>query len=181
MALHQREQLAHHLGTETALRADLAHQDSDVALERPQVGRAVVVGEVPDGPREHRRIGHGKAERDPLEPLERHRVEPADRAEVEQPEGAGGVDEDVARVRVGVVEAIRQDLAEHRAEEAVGELVPRDAAGVDRLAVRHGPARHGLHHQDAIGGERGVDGRDGEPGVVRPVLAQAAPDDASCP
>ena len=128
---------------------------------------------MPDGPREQRRIGHREAQGDPLEPLERHRVQPADGAEVEQPEGPAGVDENVAGVGVGVVEAVVQDLAEHRAEETIGELAPRDAAGVDRLRVGDGPAGDRLHHQDPIGRERGVDGGDLDAHVIRPVLAQA--------
>ena len=74
---------------------------------------------------------------------------------------------------VGVVEAVVEDLAEHGREQAVGEIPPRHAAGVDRVGLGDRPADDRLHHQDALGRERDVDGRHLDPDVVRPVLAQA--------
>ena len=46
--------------------------------------------------------------------LERHRVEVAHRSEVEEPQRPLRVEEEVPRVRVGVVGALVQDLVEER-------------------------------------------------------------------
>ena len=61
------------------------------------------------------------------------RVEPADRAEVDEPERAVVEHEDVARVRVGVEEAEPQHLVERRAQQLLGE---RAAVDVRRVELR---------------------------------------------
>ena len=58
------------------------------------------------------------------------------------------LEQDVAGMRVGVVVAVREDLAEERAQQAAGELVALDRDAVDPPRIGERPALDLLHHQD---------------------------------
>ena len=116
--------MAHRLRVEAAGSEALAQHQADVGLE----GAAVAA------PRRHRRGGWWpraeddrvvqlEADRHLLQRLEHHRTQPADGAEVEEPEAPRTVDEDVPWVRVGVVHAVAQHLVEERVQEATGQHV----------------------------------------------------------
>jgi hypothetical protein len=72
----------------------------------------VVAREVAHRAGKEARVLGRDADGDAAQALEADRVEAADRTEVEQPDRARGVDEQVPRVRIGVVQAVGEDLAE---------------------------------------------------------------------
>ncbi len=73
----------------------------------------------------HHGVVELEADRQLLQRLEHQRVEVADGAEVEEPEHAVGVDEDVPGMGIGVVRAVVQDLVEEGRSAAAGESVGR--------------------------------------------------------
>ena len=107
-----------------------------------------------------------------LHRLEDHRVEPADGAEVEEPQRALAVHEDVPRVRVAVVQPVAQHLLEERAQQPGGQDLRRDWRGRDRRGVGHGLPVDLLHDEHPARGERLVDDRSGDAILVLQVLQE---------
>ena len=88
------------------------------------------------------------------------RVEPTDRAEVDEPERAVGEDEHVSRMRVRVEEADAQYLVEHAAQQLVGEGVLVDLRGGELGRVGHGEALEALLDDEAACTQLRIDLRD---------------------
>ncbi len=106
--------------------------------------------------------GHG--EQQPAQPGLLQRVQPADRAEVDQGQLPVAQDQDVARVRVGVEGALQHHLAEYGAEQAAGQAVPvRAGPGQHRVGVADADAVQVLHDQHPAGGPLPVHDRDPDP------------------
>ena len=64
----------------------------------------------PHSASQHRRIAQRESERHLLQSLERDRVDPPHRTEIDEPQRAATVHEDIPRMRIGVIDAIDQDL-----------------------------------------------------------------------
>ena len=60
----------------------------------------------------------------------------SDHAEVHERDPTAGLDEEVARMRVGVEEAELQQLAQERTHRRLGDATPRDARAVQRREMR---------------------------------------------
>jgi hypothetical protein len=88
-------------------------------------------------------------------------------------------EQDVPRVRIGVEEAVLEDLAQERAEQTPRELraVRRDR--IDRRNVAQGPPLDLIHHQHSRGGQRGMHRRNGDAGVPPRLTRSRAPAAAS--
>src|SRR6185503_10302676 len=99
----------------------LAEHEADVGLEGAAVVQLVAASEPLTGARQDDRVVQLEADRHLLHRLEDHRAETTDGAEVEEPECAASVDEDVSRVWVGVVETVAQHLIEERLQQSRGE------------------------------------------------------------
>jgi hypothetical protein len=95
-------------------------------------------------------------------------VEHPDHAQVEQVEPVVVAPEQVARVRVGVEEALGQHLAVEGLEQLTRRLLPPPP----RRGVTQRPALDLIHDEQAPGGELVVHGRNAEPRVRRDHLAQ---------
>ena len=78
------------------------------------------------------------------------RVEPPDRAEVDEPEAAVAEREDVARMRIGVEEPDPQHLLERGAQQLLGERLPVDARGVELRDLSDGEPLELLLHEEAF-------------------------------
>ena len=107
-------------------------------------------GDRHDRPAEQGGIVQLRREQHAAERLQGDGVEHAGRTEVEQREGAVGLDEDVAGMRIGVEHAVGEHLPEERREQPVGELVARHRHRVDRRGVGDRAARHLLEHEHAV-------------------------------
>ena len=88
------------------------------------------------------------------------RVEPAHRAEVDEPERAVTEDEDVPRMRVGVEEAVAEHLVEHRAQQPLGEESAVAAPLSGLLGIGNGHPFEPLLDEEPVGAEIAVDLRD---------------------
>ena len=88
------------------------------------------------------------------------RVEPADRPEVDQSEGAVGEGEDVPRMRIGVEEADPEHLFERRAKQLFGELRAVDAGSLERVRVGQRETVEALLHEQPARAEVSVHLRD---------------------
>ena len=87
-----------------------------------------------------------------------------DQAEVEQGQLVVGGDEDVARVQVGVHEAVLEDHLQQRLEAEARDPLGIGAGRAGRQDLRAGDEAHG---QDALGGQR-LDRPPGRPRPARP-------------
>ncbi len=112
---------------------------------------------------------HQLAETQPL-----LQVELAHHPEVDEGEHAGvEVDEQIARMRIGVEEAVHRQLLDERAECVAGDLVAVEAGRLDRLDVADLDALDELLGDDLGGREVGVDGRHVHAGQGLHVLGEA--------
>ena len=86
-----------------------------------------------------------------------HRGEPSDHAEVDYREAIAGEVIDVARMRIGVEEAVDQDHAQHRVRAARGEELALEPGCVDRRQVGPGDSVDVLLHVHHLARVLGVD------------------------
>ena len=87
------------------------------------------------------------------------RIEPADRAEVDQPERAVREGEDVARVRIGVEEPDPEHLVDRGPQQLLGQRVAVEPGRVQLIDVRQGPAVELLLDEHAARAEFAVHAR----------------------
>ncbi len=173
---HHVEHLADQLRVDPAALLEVGERGGEIVFEGAQVHDAVLAGEVAHGAGERIAVPRGDAERDPAQALQRPSVEASDSAEIEQPDRAGGVDHDVAGMRVGVVERVVEHLPDERRQHPPSELGARDGRLLERALVADRVADHLLHRQEAIRRQGRVDGRNGDPHVARSSLAQTHAD-----
>ena len=172
VALHHFEHQAHRLRVEAARADAFSEHQPDVRFERATVAAFVAAREVHGRPRQDDRVVQLEPDGHLLQRLEHQRAEPPHRPEVEEPEQTCGVDEDVPRVRVGVVEAVAQHLVEERLQEARRQHIGGLGRGCDRGAVGHGDTVDLLHHQHPSGRQRLVHLRRGDAVVTLEVLEE---------
>lgn len=109
-----------------------------------------------DAQREHRscypiRVLSGERDQQRAQLLAQAVVELADHAEGDDPQPASLLDEEVARVRVGVKEAVLEDHLGGHSGRQLGERVAVDAGLVERVGVVDLDAADTLEGQDAGG------------------------------
>ncbi len=99
------------------------------------------------------------------------RSEPPHNAEIDRDEPAGIVDEQVARMHVGVEEAVAQRMAQERLQQSAPEMFEVEARGHEARAVGQRRGADPFEGEHVLGGAVPVDRRDAEirivPGVVR--------------
>ena len=99
-------------------------------------------------------------------------IEPAHDAEVDGDEVAGGIDEQISRVQIGVKEAVAKHLVEDRAGRLFDNRVEVVAGGDQRLALVDGDALDAFEGQHAAGGAPPIDLGNAEALVSGKILAQ---------
>ena len=99
-------------------------------------------------------------------------VEPPHDAEIDRSDGAVGQDEEIARVQIGVKEAVAEHHGEERGRRLANEIARLDAGGENALLVVDRQAADAFGGQHAPAGARPVDARHPEVFVAGEVLGQ---------
>ena len=97
-------------------------------------------------------------------------VHGADHAEVDESDPTVGLDEEVARVRIGMNEAVLEDHAEHRGHRAMGEQAAIDSRSVDPGPVVDLQPPQPFEDENPCGAQLSMDRRD----VNREIAGEAA-------
>jgi hypothetical protein len=101
------------------------------------------------------RVAAVERQQQPLQRRPQRGVQPADRAEVQQPQAPVGQQQDVARVGVGVEDPVEHDLAQQDVQQGPGQRVAVEAAlGERRPGGGQGRAVQPLHDQHPLGAAR---------------------------
>ena len=156
----------------------VGQQPSEGALQLVGRRRVGELGDPLDTVAEQADVAPGEGDHDVDDGGLLDRVEPSDRAEVDQAEPAVGEDEHVARVRIGVEHADADDLVEGGAQQNVGEGLTIHGGLRQPTDVGDRDSFEALLDEDPSRREMSVHGRDPHRRVVR---ASGRPSRASRP
>ena len=145
-------------------------QRPDRPLQRLLVQVVGPGGHLEQGVGERGRVAPVQGEQQPLQRGAQPGVQAADRAEVDQPQPPVVEQQDVARVRVGVEDAVDDDLPQHAVEQVTGEPL---AIGVGRGGLAQRRAVEPLHDQHLLGAQVVMDARDHHARAALAALAAA--------
>ena len=113
--------------------------EPDVPLQRPAVGRIVASRGLPRGEGHHDGVVQLEADRQLLQRLEHQRVEVPDRSEVEEPQHALAIDEDVPGMRDRrQVRPVADDLIEEGDQQPPRQRARRFTATPHSAVIGHG-------------------------------------------
>ena len=162
------ERVGRHLGgvLHRTVEVEVARErvEVDVGRERTEVAQRDELTALVAGGAEHQEAQEREALR---------LGEPTGHAEVEQRGAAVGLHDEVAAVQVAVEDAVDHRALERRDEPRLQERVRVDAGRVHRLDVVEREPVEALHHQDALGDERGVRAGHDDPALLRSPRARA--------
>ena len=91
-------------------------------------------------------------------------------AHVHRDDHAGGIDEEIAGMHVGMEEAVTQRMAQEGLDQRVGQRIKVVPGGQKPVDIRHLDAVDPFHGDDITSGPFPVHGRNAEPGIVLGIL-----------